>query len=171
MGKPTTLALDIALCTGWAFGSELGPERWGQIVIGEHGLGPRAHAFDRKLADLLQRLRPERIWVEKAHGHSGASVMISRAFLTVVCLQAHRRQDDNGVGISVFDVAANTLKKAATGSGRAAKNPMRDAAHRYLAAYGVGYDDLGAGDQLTYDEADALCLLAYSYNDLDGGAI
>ncbi len=167
MGKvETTLGLDLALCTGWAFGSELGPEEWGQVIVSDHGLGPRAHAFDRKLADLLQRFTPARIWVEKAHGHSGASVMISRAFLTVVCLQAHRR------GISVDDVAANTLKKAATGSGRAAKNPMRDAAHRYLEAYGMGY---GPGDvnveALTYDEADALCVLAYSYNHLDGGAI
>ena len=153
MGR-VILALDLALRTGWAWGGDQGVEGYGAIEIPGKSLGARTDYFDRELRKVIRVVKPGTIWVEKAHGNSSSAAgLIVRALLTLVVLQAYRQRPV----CPVFDVAANTLKKATTGRGNAAKEPMRDVALRILREGG----DLVEKSELGFDEADAVCLWAY----------
>ena len=156
-GLTGVLALDMALRTGWAFGTSRGPERWGSFdVSAEVGLGPRLVRFENRLKDLVDELNLRRgldwIWIERVCGHSGAAVNLARGFQAVLLLVASKH------GLGVHDIAPNALKKAITGNGRAPKNDMQLAAARYA---GIDVTARGWGDRLGYDEADALCLLKH----------
>jgi Holliday junction resolvasome RuvABC endonuclease subunit len=153
MSVRTYLTLDMALRTGWAYGSTLGPERWGAFDVHKvFGLGPRFVAWREYLRQLIEECAPGEIWVEKPIGVSGASVELSRGFQTIVLLEACPR------GISVNRVPASTLKKAITGNGFAGKLAMLQAAQAWLDRCGVSLE-LDPGD---YDAADAVCLLLHA---------
>ena len=160
----TVLALDLALRTGWAYGSPLGPERWGAFDVSkEIGLGPRLVAFEMKLRTLID-LMPDEIWIEMVLGNSYAASTISRSLQAVVCLDATKRR------IPVRAVQPGRLKKAATGKGNAAKIPMLEIAVGYLerSGYHVQAFELErtALANEVFDESDALVILAFALGHL-----
>ncbi len=146
------LALDCALRTGWAHNCGLGPDAGVEVF---HAKDARRYRdFYCWLANLLDEIRPELVVVEapvqRANGK--APRYLSIGFMTRVEEAAAIRK------IPVREVYPSSLKKHATGSGRATKEQMR-------AAAGARFKKAGLVHIEDDNEADALLLLAMA---LDG---
>lgn len=145
------LALDLATKTGWAL-KEDGKLEYGlQVFDVKRGESPgmRFLRFNRWLREVAVRV--ELIIYEQAHNRGGAATEIANGFTTRVqefCAEH---------GIEHSSVHTATLKKFATGSGRAGKEEMVQAAQKSLGYQ--GNDD---------DEADALWLLEYARKEIVG---
>lgn len=149
------LALDCATKTGWAAWVD------GRLESGVKSFGfRRGDSRGCKLArfhlwfdDMLIEYRPARIVYEQAHHQGGDATRLLLGFTAYV----DGRSFFYGVR-HCEAVHTQTLKKAATGSGRADKPLMIQAAK---ARWGI--------DIIDDNHADALCLLAYTM-DKRGGA-
>lgn len=101
------------------------------------------------LADILECERPDVIAFERAHHRGGAATAVGVGLMTQMQTEAAR------LGIETLPVHSSTLKKYATGTGKASKDAMRGAcwsAWRFL--------------PLSDDEADARCTLAWAAHEL-----
>lgn len=115
------LALDLATRTGWAHSAGAS----GVIDFGPAGELPhRLVALRDWLASLLDQAPADHLVFERAHHRGGAATRSGIGMQTVVMLTAI----DHDAQIS--SVHTGTLKKHATGSGRATKDQMLAAAMR-----------------------------------------
>ena len=156
------LALDLGTRTGWAWyfspdhgegscGIESGTQ---DFALGRgESPGMRFIRFRKWFDDMLTEARPELVVYEQPHHRGGAATEILVGMSTRVQeLCALDR-------ITVTNCHTGTLKKHATGSGRASKQDMIAAAERWWGK--VTTDD---------NEADALCLLAWALEEFGEGA-
>ena len=136
------LALDLGTKCGWA---KTHPDRVlsGSLNLGATSIGERTLNFgDWLTGNLDGLLGVDCCYYEAPHAHSGASRDIIYGLQGVLLAECVRR------GIDSHRVAANTLKKWATGDGRCGKLAMVERACQI------------AGRTITdLDEADAICLL------------
>ena len=151
----TILALDLATKTGWACNQ---PYETGkptiisgvQIFDVKRGESPgmrflRCRGWLNEINDLVM---PDVIAYEQAHHRGGAATACGVGLVTVVLEFAAQHK------IEITSVHSATLKKWATGSGRASKDQMIEAVIR-------------KGHQPQDDnEADALLLLYYTIESL-----
>ncbi len=136
------LALDIATKTGWAVYD-------GAITSGVLDLsgmpdhGQRGMFFHGWISDLIVEHKIEFLICEStlSYGHA-AYVLIGLAFTAQTVAYAH--------DIKRKTVAPTTLKKFATGSGRAGKQEMMEAVRK------MGFDPVDD------NEADAIALITYA---------
>ena len=152
------LALDLATKTGWAvYGSHITDKKvvsGVQVFDVKRGESPgmrflRCRSFLNELFDMA---RPNVIVYEQAHHRGGAATRCGVGLVTVVLEFAAQHK------IATMSVHSATLKKWATGSGRANKGDM------IKTCISRGYqpqDD---------NEADAILLLLYAVEELGGGA-
>jgi Holliday junction resolvasome RuvABC endonuclease subunit len=147
------LALDMATTTGWAFAhNDL--HLYGTIdCSSETSLAAKFHRFRKELRRVMHKVNPKHVWYERAlGGKSGAALDVARGLQAVLLIECYERS------IGSTRVAPNTLKKWATGHGLAGKEQMWNAAMELLERWEHPSKDLG---EPNFDEADALCLLAY----------
>jgi len=138
------LALDLATATGWACSNgDSGVQRF-QLKRGDSP-GMRFLRFSSWLHEILDLTSPALVVVEQAHHRGGHATELAVGFSTRVQEQAARR------GINFTSVHSATLKKHATGSGRANKQDMIDAARVILER-----------EPLDDNEADAVLILQWA---------
>ena len=144
------LALDLGTLTGWAFGDMKDIDR---IYSGTQDFslkrgespGIRLLNFDKWVYEILAKHKPKMVAYEMPHqrgGHATQLLLGMLGILHVACTKA---------GIEYASVHSATLKKSATGSGRASKEDMVKAAVKKFQR--VVVDD---------NEADALHILAWA---------
>ena len=144
------LSLDLATKTGWA--SNIHGRRSGVIDFAlKRGESPgmrflRCRAWLNEMLKLLGKI--DIIVYEQAHHRGGAATAVCVGLITEV--QAFAAEHD----IELMPVHTATLKKFATGSGRADKKDMVQAAQKR----GWNPQD--------HNEADASLLLEYGLNEL-----
>lgn len=144
-----TLALDLATRTGWAHtGGHSGVADFSSA----NGLRHRLGAFWGWLDAFVDANQTDQIVFESAHHRGGAATRSGIGMQTVAILAGYRHD------IPVRCVHTATLKKHATGSGRATKDEMLAAAIRQNPS--VLFED--------DNHVDAVWLLhlAHSYPDL-----
>ncbi len=149
------LALDLGTKTGWAFGDM---EDTNRIYSGMQDFslkrgessGMRLLNFDKWVYDMLDKHKPEMVGYEMPHhrgGHATQLLLGMLGILHVACEKA---------GIEYSSVHSMTLKKSATGSGKASKKDMISAAMKKF------------NREITDDnEADALHILAWTRENFD----
>lgn len=144
------LALDLGTKTGWALwrdGLVLSGVQDFSLKRGD-GKGMRFVYFERWMADMLAGVTLV-AW-EQAHNRGGAATEILNGFVCYTKALCDVRN------IPYTSVHSATLKKHATGSGRADKAKMIGAA-----------GDRWAGQDIADDnQADALCLLDYALKEI-----
>jgi Holliday junction resolvasome RuvABC endonuclease subunit len=143
------LALDLGTSTGWAVSiPEMGVESGTQIFDVKRGESPgmRFFRFRRWLVDMIENSRPELIVFEIPHHRGGAATDV------LVGMKTHIEEICAEAGIEHQGIHFSSLKKFATGSGRALKKDMIVAAKKLFP-----YQDIKTDDQ-----ADALCVLAWA---------
>ena len=117
------LALDLGTKTGWAFGDMKNLDR---IYSGMQDFslkrgespGMRLLNFDKWVYEMLAKHGPKMVAYEMPHqrgGHATQLLLGMLGVLHVACAKA---------GIEYSSVHSATLKKSATGSGRASKEEM-----------------------------------------------
>lgn len=151
------LALDLAIQTGWAALSFHGGVESGvQTFDLKRGDSPgmRFFCFRVWVEEMLDRVSPSVVIYELAHHRGGAATEIAVGFQTRVQEIAASR------GIDYVGVHTASLKKFATGSGRAGKPEMIVAARKRWPRQNIEDDN----------QADALCLLAYMLDVVTGQA-
>lgn len=169
------LALDLATSTGWAARDRAGVVTSGVQVFelrrGESN-GMRFLRFRRWLREVFE-LNRMGIWsrhddahaplehrgviaFEQAHHRGGHATSLAVGLVTVVLEEAAAQ------GVETSSVHTATLKKHATGSGRAGKPDMQAAA---LKRWGKP-----AGGELQEDQADALCVLGWALDEIGEAA-
>lgn len=121
------LALDLGTKTGWAFGDTKDDS---QVYSGVQDFslkrgessGMRLLNFDKWIYDMLAKHKPQVVGYEMPHqrgGHATQLLLGMLGILHVACVKA---------GVQYSSVHSATLKKFATGSGRASKEEMISAA-------------------------------------------
>jgi len=152
----TILALDLATKTGWAAMAPgwLAPERGVQEFALGRGESPgmRFIRFRAWLEALATYLNPRLVVFEQTHMRGGAATEIAIGFSTRV------QEIAASLGAEHAAVHTATLKKHATGNGRADKAAMTEAAER---RWGLRPQD--------DNEADALAVLAYAIDSYGWG--
>ena len=150
------LALDLGTKTGWAVRYAGTEESGVQVFDVKRGESPgmRYLRFNRWLDEALRPTVPPRnstlLVYEQTHQRGGPATEVAAGFATRVqeFAAAH--------GLEHTAVHSATLKKWATGSGRAGKPEMVEAARR-----------LQPGEEIIDDNhADAICLLHYALAEL-----
>ena len=147
------LSLDLATKTGWA--SNVHGRRSGVVEFAlKRGESPgmrflRARAWLNEIWKLLGG-QIDIIVYEQAHHRGGAATAVCVGLVTEVLAFAAARN------IELMPVHTATLKKFATGSGRASKEDM------VQAAKARGWNPVD------HNEADAQLLLEYAMSDLGG---
>lgn len=145
-GAVNILALDLGCKTGWAAWADdhlySGVEKFEL----ERGTSPglRLLRFRARLQEILATAKPTLLLYERPHHRGGYSTEVLVHFSGVVIEECAK------LGVEHEAVHTATLKKDATGSGRAEKKDMIAAAKR---KWGI--------EPETDDHADALCLLDY----------
>jgi Holliday junction resolvasome RuvABC endonuclease subunit len=144
-----TLALDFGTVCGWAKTTAAG-----RIVFHHFTTNPdpktdfkarRYRLFRDHLAELLVD-DIDTVYYEDVRGHtSTAAAHWWGGWEALTLLACDSRE------LPCHGVHTGTLKKWATGAGNAPKVAMMDAARRYV-----------GNVEITHDEADAVCLLAYA---------
>ena len=151
------LALDLGTKTGWAFGDAKDIKRVYSGVQdfslkrGESS-GMRLLSFDKWVYEMLAKHKPEMVGYEMPHqrgGHATQLLLGMLGILHVACTKA---------GIEYSSVHSATLKKFATGSGRASKEQMVSLATVKFKRKII--DD---------NEADALHILAWAQDSFEKG--
>jgi len=146
------LALDLGTRTGWALVDKGVTESGVQVFDVKRGESPgmRYLRFNRWLDEIAgDGHRPEVIVYEQAHHRGGAATEIAAGFATRVQEFCARH------GIEHASVHSATLKKFATGSGRASKEDMLERAQQKFKP-----------DIIHDDEADALWILEYARQEI-----
>lgn len=149
------LSLDIATRTGWA--TNIHGKRSGAIEFPlKRGESPgmrflRCRAWLNEMWELLDG-QIKVIAFEQAHHRGGAATMVCVGLISEVLAFAAQHS------IETMPVHTATLKKFATGNGRANKGDMIIAAQKH--GWNVSDDN----------EADAALLLEYAMNELEGTA-
>jgi len=140
------LALDCGTHTGWAFGDGSRIESGVQVFDLKRGESPgmRYIRFNAWLQEIFDLLEPDLVAFEMAHHRGGAATELMAGMTTRILEACADR------GINHTSVHSATLKKFATGSGRADKEAMKKRASKIAGRLII-----------SDDEADALCLLEY----------
>ena len=141
------LALDIGTSTGWAITRQPGRIESGRVMLrnGERE-GERMHAFRRWLSETMTRVGDiDFVTWEDAFRQPGIATQVHHRLVGVLLEFCERNR------IGYLKVPTSTIKKFATGSGRADKPAMIAAAQ--AAGFRIRTD--------AHDEADALHLLRY----------
>lgn len=115
-----TLAIDPALTTGWAHTNATG----GVYRVPDGHQGKRLAYFADWLDMLLRELPTSRVVYEKQHHRGGASTRLALGWVAEIERLAYAHECD------CESVHTGTLKKHATGSGKAKKFEMMEAAMR-----------------------------------------
>ena len=146
------LALDLGTKTGWAFSDAKDIKR---VYSGMQDFslkrgespGMRLLSFDKWIYEMLAKHKPKMVGYEMPHqrgGHSTQLLLSMLGILHVACEKA---------GIEYASVHSATLKKSATGSGKASKEEMiRIAVVKF------------SREIIDDNEADALHILAWARN-------
>ena len=159
------LALDLATSTGWALRDTSGQVNSGvqtfDLRRGESA-GMRFLRFRAWLREImalaysrdLGHAAREKgvVAFEQAHHRGGHATSLAVGLVTVVLEEAAAQ------GWETTSVHTATLKKHATGNGRASKEDMIRAA---VKAFGLTKIEDGVGSPCS-DEADAICVLAWA---------
>lgn len=148
----TTIAFDLGISTGVAIGtvggvSEFGTTRYGQEVLHEK-LARWASDLIGHIGEAVEVVAYERPITPGRHMPLNAIFPIHQEAILLVAVESMRV---NGRRIEVRCAPPSTIKKDATGNGRADKKAMTQAASM---RWGV--------KPKTPHEADALCVLAWS---------
>jgi hypothetical protein len=173
MSRPpdaSILALDLGLSTGWALRHDGRIESGVQLFDLKRGESPgmrfvRFNAWLQAIGSCLQDAAAEGrlglVAYEQPHHVGGHATQALLGYATRVEEYAARWQ------LQHCAVHSNTLKKWTTGSGRAGKVEMFEAAHRrgWLPPGFLAARDLGDGLD---DEVDALALLHYVESEIVG---
>lgn len=147
------LALDLGTRTGWAASIPgIGVESGVQIFDLRRGESPgmRFLRFRRWLSGMLETLSPGVVAYELAHHRGGPATELAVGLQTRVQELAAAR------GLEYVSVHTGTLKRHATGSGRAPKGAMIEAARARWPSQTIEGDD----------QADALCVLAWALDEV-----
>lgn len=172
----SVLALDLATSTGWALRDRDGNVTSGvqrfDLARGESP-GMRFLRFRRWLLEIKGlavgcscrvgghcRCHPAVIAFERAHHRGGAATQLAAGLQAIVLEEAARVESET------LPVHTATLKKHATGKGNAKKPDMVKAALDRWSKHVGPRDASGIGE----DEADALCVLAWALDELEGVA-
>ena len=143
------LAIDPGTRTGWAWldTDGGGPEHGTVAFALERGesAGMRFLKFRAWLHGAMAEGKPDLVIYERAHHRGGAATEVCVGMTTRIQEEAER------MGAEYVAVHTASLKKHATGSGRAGKAEMISAARE---RWGV--------EPIDDNEADALCLLAFA---------
>lgn len=149
------LAIDCGTKTGWAvkIGDKI--ESGIQEFTLKRGESPgmRFIRFRVWLGTMIRDIKPALVVYEEAHHRGGAATN----FLVGLTTRVVEICAENGVDHE--PVHSTTLKKHATGSGRAEKGDMIIAANKRWGREDVDDDN----------EADALCLLSWALEEYGGG--
>lgn len=125
------LALDLATKTGWALvhaGNVTESGVWDFATARDHEGAHYGHLFQALYAKLDEYVRPDtRIAYELAHHRAGPATRIGVGLNATVLLFAARRHCQ-----TPLCVHTGTLKRWATGDGKASKGTMMDWAARVL---------------------------------------
>lgn len=151
------LALDLGATTGWAIVSN-GVQLYGE----EHfrGLRPeRFVAFHAWLDDLMNDRLFDYVIFERPFSRGLHTTRSLWGMAGIVELLAEKH------GHPCLDIVPSTLKKWATGNGRACKKDMMHAAHYKIIAYHRHIDDA----PLREHEADAIILGLYAAENIEPG--
>jgi Holliday junction resolvasome RuvABC endonuclease subunit len=154
-GKMNIIALDLATKTGWATNAL--DQVSGTIEFAlKRGESPgmrflRCRAWLNELYRLVNG-KLNVLCYEQAHHRGGAATAVCVGLVTVA--QAFAAENN----VELMPVHTATLKKFATGSGRAGKADM------IAAAIERGWEPK------SHDEADAQLLLDYAISELEGGS-
>lgn len=141
------LGLDLGNNLGWCVSSRLKDTvrhlKSGQhLFTSKHGEAARFAEFRRWLNFMLDESKANRLIIERPIGgrfQGGSSAKLFFGMRTICLMVAHAH------GVDFFEVAANTVKKHATGKGNAEKGVMIEQA---AMAYGFTPG--------SHDEADAI---------------
>jgi Holliday junction resolvasome RuvABC endonuclease subunit len=147
----STLALDLGSATGYAIWKD------GQITIGTKKLrrdkeasGVRALDFYRWLTQTIREHGINQVYFERVYAHSGAEAAHLYGYfmhtLAAVCEELH---------VKCTGIPVTTIKKYATGNGRATKEEMMNFARR------CGFNPIDD------NAADALAILLTGLNTLN----
>ena len=150
------LALDLATSTGWALRDSSGQVTSGvqtfDLRRGESA-GMRFLRFRAWLREIMALAGGKGVIAfEQAHHRGGHATSLAVGLVTVVLEEAAAQ------GWETTSVHTATLKKHATGNGRASKEDMIRAA---VKAFGLTKIEDGVGSPCS-DEADAICVLAWA---------
>jgi len=143
------IALDLGTKTGWAISTpELGVISGVQVFDVKRGESPgmRYLRFSVWMFELITQVEPNLMAYEAPHHRGGAATEILNGFSTRI------QEYCADYGIEYQSVHTGTLKKYATGSGRASKEEM-------IAAAQKKYPDQQIEDD---NQADALCILDWA---------
>lgn len=164
VGRMVILAIDPGTKLGWALGrdgrliesgvEDLSPRR-GESK-GARFLRFRAWLAGAGMVGWSELKRPDLVIYEMAHHRGGAATEVGVGITTRIQEFAAEH------GIECVGIHSATLKKRATGSGRAGKPDMIGRAMALFPTSAAGYEDM------TDDEADALCLLWLGFEDYGG---
>lgn len=150
--SPIILGLDLATITGWAIWKDGKFPYCGAVDFGwyrekaEHG--HNGHMFDQLLAELEAHILVNGVTVlayELAHHRAGPATRIGVGMNSIVLMAAAQ------YNVRVMEVHTATLKKWATGNGRAEKKDMIVAAQKLS---GIG--------EMDDNTADAICVAAWA---------
>lgn len=153
-GGLNRLCLDLGTKTGWASCVDGAIESGVQDFSLKRGESPgmRWLLFKAWMLKMLDEVvRPQLVVYEQPHHRGGAATHLLVGMATRVEEYCAPREIDHA------PVHSATLKKFATGSGRASKEQMVKQANNFL-----WLKEQRKADITSDDEADALCLLFYS---------
>jgi len=141
------LALDLALTTGWAHSKNDSHESGTFTIDQKRGESPgmRYIRFNSWLEAMLNGIGPTIVIYEQAHHRGGAATEIAFGLITRVQEACSAR------GIEYQKLHSVTLKKFATGRGRASKDDILETARE---RWGRNVQD--------HNEADALWMLEWA---------
>jgi len=117
------LALDLGTKTGWAFGDGKDIKRV-YSGVQDFGLkrgespGMRLLSFDKWIYEMLAKYKPVMVGYEMPHQRGGHSTQLLLGLLSILHVACEKAK------IDYSPVHSMTLKKSATGSGKASKEQM-----------------------------------------------
>lgn len=146
------LALDLALTTGWAHSKNDSQESGTFTIDQKRGESPgmRYVRFNAWLKEVLDTITPAIVIYEQAHHRGGAATEIAFGLITRVQEACSERN------INYQKLHSGTIKKFATGSGRASKDDILATARLH---WGANIRD--------HNEADALWMLEWARKEYD----
>lgn len=151
------LAFDMSSHTGWAVSAVSGDYPTSGVIHFMRGkrlleLEERLCKFRFEVNGLLDRFMPEAVCYEIAHFRGGAATRSGVGMETVLKMECYMR------GVPCLGVHSATLKKFATGKGRAEKSDMMAVASKV------------AGRRIRDDnEADAICITEWGVANVEVG--
>jgi Holliday junction resolvasome RuvABC endonuclease subunit len=143
------LALDLGGTTGFAY-LRKGKMYYGSIALTTIGEGARSYMpachLSRWLSNMFELFKFDAIAFEETFARGAAKLRLD-SMQTICALHCIER------GLPWARISASGLKKYATGSGKCGKDQMIEAAKQFFPEI--------ADQEITHDEADAICVLAW----------